>query len=74
MIDVSGSRKTNSLFNLINEEPDIDKICLSAKYPYEAKNKFLINKTESTVLKHFNDFKVFIAFSNDMNDTYNIIE
>ena len=51
----SGSGKTNSLFNLINEEPDIDKIYLYAKDPYEAKYQFLINKRESTGLKHFND-------------------
>ena len=40
----SGSRKRNSLFNLINEKPDIDKIYLYAKDPYEPKYKFLINK------------------------------
>ena len=37
IIEGSGSGKTNSLFNLINEEPDIDKIYLYAKDPYEAK-------------------------------------
>ena len=38
------SGKTNSLFNLINQQPDIDKIYLYAKDPYEAKYQFLINK------------------------------
>ena len=33
-----------SLFNLINHQPDIDKIYLYAKDPYEAKYQFLINK------------------------------
>ena len=56
----SGSRKTNALLNLINHEPDIDKIYLYAKDPYEAKYKFLINKPESTGLKYFNDLKAFI--------------
>ena len=37
IIGGSGSGKTNSLFNLINEEPDIDKICLYAKDPCEVK-------------------------------------
>ena len=37
MIGGSGSGKTNSWFNLINEEPDIDKIYLYAKDPFEAK-------------------------------------
>ena len=33
----SGSRKVNALLNLINNEPDIDKIYLYAKDPYEGK-------------------------------------
>ena len=52
-----GSRETNSLFNLINYQPDTDKIYLHAKDPYEAKYKFLINKRESTDLKHLNNSK-----------------
>ena len=56
---IGGSRsgKTNSLFNLINQQPDIYKIYLYAKDQFEAKYKFLINKRESTDLKHFNDSK-----------------
>ena len=33
----SGSRKTNALLNLINNQPDIDKIYLYAKDSYEKK-------------------------------------
>ena len=33
----SGSGKTNALLNLINSQPDIAKIYLYAKDPYEAK-------------------------------------
>ena len=47
---------------------------LYAKDPYEAKYQFLINKQESTGLKHFNDSKAFIEYSNDMNDIYKNIE
>ena len=47
-----GSVKTNSLFNLINQQPDIDKCYLYAKDPYKAKYQFLINKRESNGLKH----------------------
>ena len=36
IIGGSGSEKTNSLFNLINQQPDIDKTSLYAKDPYEA--------------------------------------
>ena len=64
----SGSQKANALLNLINNHPDIDKIYLYAKDLHEAKHKFLINKRESTGLKHFNDPKVFIEYSNGMQD------
>ena len=40
IIGGSGSGETNSLFNLINQQPDIDKIFLSAEDPYEAKYQF----------------------------------
>ena len=36
----SGSEKTSSLFNLINQQRDIDKIYLYAKDPYEIKYQF----------------------------------
>ena len=45
-----GIWKKNALLNLINSQPDIDKICLHAKDPFEAKYQFLINKRESTGL------------------------
>ena len=47
IIGGSGSGKTNTLLNLINNQPDIDKIYLYAKDPYEDKYQFLINKRES---------------------------
>ena len=70
----SGSGKTNSLFNLINHQPDIDKIDLYTKDPYEAKYQFLINKREDAGRKHFNDSKTFIKYSNDMDNIYKNIE
>ena len=70
----SVSEKTNSLFGLINQQTDIDKIYSYAKCPYEAKYQFLINKRESTGLKHLNDSKAFIEYSNDMDDIYENIE
>ena len=39
-----GYRKTNSLFNLVNQQPDIDKMYLYARNPYKAKYQLLINK------------------------------
>ena len=37
---------------------------------YEPKYQFLIIKRESIWLKHFNDPKAFIEYSNDMQDVY----
>ena len=74
IIGGSGSGKTHALLNLINSLLDIDKIDLYAKDPYEAKYQFLINKRESTGLKHFNDPKAFTEYSNDMQDVYKNID
>ena len=60
--------------NLINNQPDIDKIYLYAKDPYEAKNQHLINEREKVGLDHFDDHKAFIEYSNDMQDVYKNIE
>ena len=57
IIGVSGSRKTNLLLNLIENQPDIDKIYLYAKDPYESKYQYLINKRESVGINHFNIYK-----------------
>ena len=36
--------------------------------------QILINKRENTHLKYFNDLKVFIEYSNDMDDIYKNLE
>ena len=64
----------NALLNLTNNQPDIDKIYLYAKDPYETKYQLFINKRKSTGLKHFNDPKAFIEYSNDMQDVYKNID
>ena len=74
IIGGSGSGKTNALLNLINNQPDIDKIYLCAKDPYEAKYQYLTNKRENVGLNHFNDPKAFMGYSNDMQDVYKNIE
>ena len=66
--------ETNSLFNVISKQPDVDKSCFYAKDPYEEKHKFLLNKVESTWLKHLNHSKAFIEYSNDLDDIYKNIE
>ena len=70
IIGGSASGKTNALLNLINNQPDIDKIYLYAKDPYEAKYQYLINKREKVGLNHFDDAKAFMEYSKDMQDVY----
>ena len=70
----SGSGKTNALLNLINDQPDIDKIYLYAKDPYEGKYQYSIKKREKVGLNAFNYPKAFMEYSNDMLDVYKNIE
>ena len=74
IIGGSGSGKTNALLNLINNQPDIDKIHSYAKDPYEKKYQCLINEREKVGLNHFNDPKAYMEYSNDMQDVYKNIE
>ena len=62
IIGGSGSRKTNVLLKLIQDQPKIDKIYLYAKDPYEAKYQYLIKLCEKVGLKCLNDPKAYIEF------------
>ena len=62
-----GSRKTDTLVNLINEQRDI---YLYAKDLGELKYKHLIKNRENAEIKHLNNTKAFIDYSNTMNDVY----
>ena len=64
IIGGSGSGKTNLLLNLIENQPDIDKIYLYAKDPYESKYQNLINKGDGIGINHFNN----PDYSNFMHD------
>ena len=66
--------ETNALLNLIKNQPDIDKIYLYAKDPYEAKYQHFINKREKVGIDHLNDPKALMEYSNDMQDVYKNIE
>ena len=68
IIGGSGSGKTNTLLNLINEQKDIDKIYLYAKDLSELKYEYLIRNCENAGIEHLNDSKEFIECSNTMND------
>ena len=60
--------------NLIENQPNIDKTYLYAKYPYESNYQYLVNKREGVGINHFNVPKAFIDYSNDMNYVYENID
>ena len=66
----SGSGKTNTLFNLINEQDNIDKTDLYAKNLSKPRYEFLIKKRENAGVKHFNNPNALIECSNTMDDVY----
>ena len=70
IIGSSGSGKTNTLLNLINEQHDIDKIYLYARDLNKPKYEILIKKRKDTGIKHLNDPNAFIECSNTMDDVY----
>ena len=59
---------------MIHSQPDIDKIYLYVKDPYEDKYQYLINKRESVGINHLNDSKAFIEYFNDMHKVYKNID
>ena len=60
IIGGSGSGKTNTSLNLINEQNDLNK----------PKYKILIKKRKYTGIKHLNDPNAFIECSDSMDDVY----
>ena len=67
-------KKSNFLFTFISQRSNIDNIYLYAKDLFGANYQFLINKRERTGLKHFNYFKAFIEYADDMDDIYKNIK
>ena len=74
IIGGSGSGKTNTMLNLINEQKDTDKIYLYAKDLSESKYEYLIKNRENAGIEHLNDSKTFTECSNTMNDVYENID
>ena len=70
IIGGSGSGKTYTLLNLINEQNDIDKIYLYTRDLSKPKYKILIKKCKDAGIKHLNDPNAFIECSNTMDDIY----
>ena len=70
IIGGSGSGKTNTVLNLINEQNDIDKIYLYTRDLDQPKYKILIKKRKDVGIKHLDDPNAFIECSNTMDDVY----
>ena len=68
------SGTTSAFFNLILYQQDIDKIYLYAKDLDEPKYQLLVKKCEDVGMKHLNDQKIFIEYSNTMDDASNNID
>ena len=62
--------KTNVWLNLIEKQPDIDKIYSYPKDLYEAKYQYVIKIREKVGRDHHNDSRAYIEYSNDMRDVY----
>ena len=60
IIGGSGSGKTDTLLNLINEQYDIDKIYLYARDLNKPKYEILIKKRKDAGIKHLNDPNAFM--------------
>ena len=75
IIGGSGSGKTNVLLNLIkNQQPDIDKIYLYVKDPFESKYQLLINRREIRGIKKIKNPKALADYSQTTNDVYENLE
>ena len=71
----SGSGKTNVLLNLIKRQrPDIDKIYLYVKNPFESKYQLLINGREKVGIKKLKNSKAFTDYSQTIDDAYESLE
>ena len=61
-------RNKNAFLNVINHQPDIDKIYLYTLDLFKAKHHLLINELKSIGLKHFDNPKAFIEYLDDWGD------
>ena len=66
----SGSGKTNTLLNLMNEQKDIDKMYLYAKDLSEPKYEYLVKNRANAGIEHLNDSEAFIECSRTIDEVY----
>ena len=60
--------------NKKNQRPDIYKIYLYVKYPFESKYQLLINGREKVETKKLRNSKAFINYSQTIDDVYENLE
>ena len=71
----SGSGKTDVLLNLIkHQRPNIEKICLYVRDPFESKYQLLINGRENVRIKNLKNSKAFIDYLQTIDDVYENLE
>ena len=67
----SGLGETNILLNLIiHQRPDIDRIYLYVRDPFESKYQLLINGSEKLGIKTLKNQKALIDYSQTIDDVY----
>ena len=70
-----GSEKTNVLLKLIKKQrPDIDKIYLYIKDPFESKYQLLINGREKVGTENLKNPKAFTDYSQTIDNVYENLE
>ena len=75
IIGGSGSGKTKVLLKLIkNQQPDIGKIYLYVKNPFEWKYQSLINGGEEVGIEKSKNQKAFLYYSQTIDDVYENLE
>ena len=75
IIGGSGSEKTNLLLSLIkHQRPDIDKIYLYIKNPFELMHQLVINGSEKIVIELLKNPKAFIDYSQTIDGVYEHLE
>ena len=74
IVSDSGLGKNNVLLNLIkHQRPDIGKICLYVKDPFESKYQLFINGREEVGTENLKNPKAFIDYSQTNVNDYNVI-
>ena len=75
IIGGSGSTNNNLLLNLIkHHQPHIDKIYLYIKDPFRSKYQLHINGKEKVEIEILKNPKVFIVYSQTIDDVYEHLE